>query len=77
MFIEVERFNAGDELIWTHGNGTTELVRFKSYLPNLYVSAGSEWSTFPPAPVCLVVSLKNGKEIGEITVPLAQLSRPT
>jgi len=77
MAIESEQFKPGDELIWSHGNGTTEPVRFKSYLPDVHVAAGPRAWEFPPAPVCLVVSLKNGKEIGEITAPLAQLSRPT
>ncbi len=73
MIIIGEQFKAGDELNWTHGTCTTERVRFKSYLPDVNVSAGPERPTFPPAPVCLVVSLKTGKEI---TVPLAELSRP-
>ena len=73
MLVKNEQFKAGDELIWTHGNGTTEPVCFKSYSKaTVAVSPGG--SAFPnqPTSAAIVVRTK-GKEI---TVPLAELSRP-
>jgi hypothetical protein len=74
MFIKGEQFKAGDELIWTRGNGTTERVRFKSY-SEATVAVSPEGSAFPnqPTPLAKVVRT-NGKEI---MVPVAELSRPT
>ena len=65
-------FIDGEELIWTHENGTTERVHFKRMglpLPNPTIGE----STFPRAEPMAIVIRGNGKEL---TVPICQLSRP-
>ncbi len=70
MFVQGEKFKHGDELIWTHMNGTTEQVWFIEY--------SEATVTVPPNPSnqperLAVVSRAVRKEI---LVPVYELSRP-
>ena len=69
---KTEKFNAGDQLIWTRSNGTTEPVRFKSYA-KAPVAVTPGGSAFPDKPTATAIVI--GKNNKDITVPIAELSK--
>ena len=82
MFVRGQKFKHGNELIWTHKNGTTELVWFIEYSeatvtvpPNPSVSPNQpEPLVFPNKPEPLAVVTRAVRK--EITVRVCELSRP-
>ncbi len=70
MFVQGEKFKHGDELIWTHKSGTTELVWFIEY-SEATVTAPPNPSN-QPEPLAVVTRAVRK----EMTVPVSELSRP-
>ncbi len=70
MFVQGEKFKHGNELIWTHKNGTTELVWFIEY-SEATVTVPPNPSD-QPEPLAVVTRAMRKK----ITVPVCELSRP-
>ena len=70
MFVQGEKFKHGNELIWTHQNGTTELVWFIEY-SEATVAVPPNPSN-QPEPLAVVTRAVRK----EITVRVCELSRP-
>ncbi len=70
MFLQGEKFKHGNELVWTHKNGTTEPVWFIEY-SEATVTVPPNPSN-PPEPLAVVTRAVRKK----ITVPVCELSRP-